>query len=162
MTVPKPITIFVSWCHGDELHKRELMRRLEPHLATLRGLQITCWQDQDLYTGDLLTEAVLENLDAADYGLLLLSPNYYASTFVRDHELPRFVGPTAGKTPIPVDLVRVPLKGTRDLGGVEERLVFRHRDKSFNRCSGSQRDDFALGLADQIYRRIEHDHGPLT
>jgi hypothetical protein len=151
--------LFVSWCHADAKLKIPLMDDLRRHLKILSGVQIHCWQDQDLYVGDVLVTEVARNIDDCDYGLLLLSPAYFASDFITAHELPRFAGPFGDRPMIPVDLSKVPVDGSRNLHGIEDRLVFRHRGRSFEQCAGPGRAAFVLELATQIRRRVRHDRG---
>jgi hypothetical protein len=51
----------------------------------------------------------------------------------------------------------LPLDGSRELHGIEERLVFRYHGKAFSELNGAGRDAFASELATQIRRRILHD-----
>jgi len=147
-------SLFLSWCHEDQTLKKDLLRRLMPHLAILNGVRVDWWEDSHLLGGEDLRAAILRGLAACDYGLLLLSPAYFASAFVTAHELPRFIGPWADKAALPVDLRRVPLDGSRDLCGIDQTLVFRHQGKAFNELSGAGRDGFASELATQVRRRV--------
>jgi hypothetical protein len=134
------------------------VRRLIPNLSILRGLRIGWWEDSHLLLGDEFRTAIAGELGGCDYGVLLLSPSYATSSFVTRYELPWFVGPTADKGALPVALRGpLPLDGSRELHGIEQKMIFQYRGKAFSELNGPGRDAFASELATQIRRRILHD-----
>jgi TIR domain len=145
--------VMVSFAHRDAALRADLLDRLQPHLACLRDVDIELWwYDRDLHLGDPITTEIVRRVDGCDYGLLLLSPAYFASRYIATYELPRFAGPAADRACIPVDLGGVVLDGTRDLRGVQRHLIFRHRDRCYRRST--DREEYASELATQIRRRI--------
>jgi hypothetical protein len=155
---PFPVGLFLSWSHQDLPYKEDLVRRLTPNLASLRGLRVGWWEDSHLLLGDDFRTAIVGELGGCDYGVLLLSPSYVTSRFVTTYELPRFVGRTADKGALPVALRGpLPLDGSRELHGIEQKMIFRYRGKAFSELNGAGRDAFAGELATQIRRRILHD-----
>src|ERR1700678_2075401 len=97
-----------------------------------------------------------------DYGLLLLSPDYFISGFVLKNELPFFVGPERTKGALPVALRRVPPDGSRYLHGTEQTWIFPYNEsldaKSYSQLSRSaDRERFASQLATQMSLRIRRD-----
>jgi len=154
---PFPAGLFLSWSHRDLALKDDLVSRLTPSLSILRGVRIGWWEDSHLLLGDDFRTAIVGELGGCDYGVLLLSPSYVASAFITTYELPRFTGPAADRGALPVALRPLPLDGSRELQGIEQQLIFRHRGKAFSELSGAARDAFASELATQIRRRILHD-----
>lgn len=153
-----PVGLFLSWSHEDRVLKQDLVRRLTPNLSILRGVRIGWWEDSHLLLGKDFGAAIAGKLGSCDYGVLLLSPSYVTSNFVTTYELPRFVGPVADKGALPVALRGpLPLDGSRELHGIEQRMIFRYGGKAFNEVNGAGRDAFASELATQIRRRILHD-----
>jgi len=146
--------IFLSWCHLDKVLKEALLRDLLPALGVFTDLKVEWWEDSHLTCGEELTAGIVDRLEEADFGLLLLSTRYFGRPFIRQHELPRFAGPGAGKGALPVALSPLPAFGPElDLGGVERRLVFLRDAKSFAEVSGARRTSFANDLAAAIRRR---------
>ena len=148
------VSIFLSWCHQDARLKEALLRDLLPALGSYRDLTVHWWEDSHLTCGEELTEAILANLDQADYGLLLLSTRYFGRDFIRRHELPRFAGNAADKGSLPVALS--PLQGygeELDWLGVQSKKMFTLTGKSFGECSGVRRTRFANDLAGEVRRR---------
>jgi hypothetical protein len=144
--------MLVSYSHANAELWADLRDRLRPNLACLSAVRVDLWHDRDLLAGDEFTPEIKRQIDDCDYGLLLLSPAYFASRYIGRHELPRFVGPAADRRSVPVDLDGVVLDGSRDLRGVQRRLVFRHRGRCYRRSR--DRDEFASELATQIRRRV--------
>jgi hypothetical protein len=151
------VSLFLSWCHEDEVLKQDLLRRLRPNVDILSGVQVEWWEDQHLLLGERFHPTILERLAACDYGVLLLSPGYFASAYITRYELPRFSGPGADKGALPVELRRVPLDGSRDLHGIDRQQIFRYRGKAYAELTGAGRDGFASELATQIHRRMLGD-----
>lgn len=152
--------IFLSWCHQDEALKERLLRDLLPALGLFTDLSVQWWEDSHLLCGEQLTPSILARIEEADYGLLLLSTRYLGRPFVRRHELPRFAGPAADRGALPVALSPLPARGPdRDLGGVQDQLVFTLDGRSFGELTGHRRVEFANELADAIRRRARGDAG---
>ncbi len=147
--------IFLSWCQQDRELKEALLRDLLPALGNFTDLVVEWWEDSHLTCGEQLTSGIVDRLEEADYGLLLLSTRYFSRPFIRKHELPRFAGPDADKGALPAALSPLPAFGPeRDLGGVDEQLVFTQSGRSFADLSGAKRVHFANDLAGQIRRRV--------
>jgi len=153
---PPPVNVFLSWSRKDQRLKDDLMPRLTAHASLLRGVRIAWWEDSQLRIGDDFTDTITDVITGCDYGLLLLSQHYLTSPFILSRELPRFVGPEADKGALPVALRPLPFDESRELHGIERRLVFRHRGRKAFLELGTdrERDAFASELATQIRRRV--------
>jgi len=79
-------SVFFSYSHKDE----ELRDRLEVALATLKrqGL-IETWHDRMLRAGDEFDPGIRQELERADIILLLVSPDFIASSYCYDVEMAR-------------------------------------------------------------------------
>lgn len=152
--------IFLSWCHQDKPLKQRLLNDLLPALGVFTDLDVEWWEDSHLTCGEELTAGIVDRLDEADFGLLLLSTRFFGRPFIRKHELPRFAGPHADKGSLPVALSPLPAVGPEhDLGGVEHQVVFTKEGRSFAELSGARRTSFANDLAAAIRRRALSSNG---
>ncbi|MGK3208376.1 hypothetical protein [Amycolatopsis sp. MEPSY49] len=152
--------IFLSWCHRNKPEKEALLFHLEPALGLFSDVTVEWWADSHLNCGEQLMPGIIDRLDEADFGLLLASPQYLKSRFIRQHELPRFAGPDSDKGALPVKLTPMPrYDGGHDLGGLEKLIVFERDSKSFAEMKGVQRNLFANELADSIMRRVRGQDG---
>jgi hypothetical protein len=79
-------TVFFSYSHVDE----QLRDQLEKHLSMLKrqGI-IKTWHDRRIPAGDALDSSIDKRLDEADVILLLVSPDFLASTYCYDVEMQR-------------------------------------------------------------------------
>jgi hypothetical protein len=144
--------LFLSWAHADELLKEALLALLTPHLKVMKGIRFQWWEDSQLWLGEAWRRDIAGRLHESDYGLLLLSPAFFASDFILSDELPRFVKAPLRKPCLPVGLKRFSLNA--ETFGMTARQFFLLDDKYFADLDRRGRDRFALGLADGIHRRL--------
>jgi TIR domain len=157
------VKFFLSWCHADQRDKAALVDdRLLRCLRIQQGIEVQWWEDSLLLPGEKWREKLADRIEACDYGVLLLSPAFFASDFITAHELPAFVGPEAAKNVIPVGLSRVNLDGTHRTLGVEEHQVFvdRATGRFFTELDRRGKDRFAFDLADAVRRKVLADRRP--
>jgi len=147
--------LFLSWSHTDRTAKNDLVGPLLDHLKILSGVDVEWWEDSQLRIGVEWRRELLARLEECDYGVLLLSPAFLASTFIVEEELPRFVGERATKGALPVALKHVPLDGSRKLAGVGDHQIFRDTEgRCYTETRGALRERFVLDLATAIRERI--------
>ena len=88
------IRIFVSYSHLDA----EARRKLETHLAPLKGDNVSTWFDGDMDAGDKLDTGIARALRNAHIFVGLLSPDYLASHYCWKIEYRRAVNRMARGT----------------------------------------------------------------
>ena len=152
----RTIRYFVSYAHDDAALARDLLNRLQHLLDSAADYDFPRWQDTDIPLGEAWHDEIQAAIQACDFGLLLISPAFLASRYIRNHELPHFVLPdgvtlTPTKRAAPVALHRVPFDGSLDTRGLEHRQVFFDAGhKAYAERGGNRRDAFALALFQQI------------
>ena len=78
------ISVFISYSHGDEGLKNELLKHLDP----LRRMGwIEAWQDREIDPGAEWDREISEHLESADLILLLVSVDFINSTYCYDIEM---------------------------------------------------------------------------
>lgn len=150
----KAITGFVSYAHDDSADVKKLRAVLEPLFKTSAHYAFSNWSDHEILPGEFWRREIEEALRRSHFGLLLLSPNFLASRFISREELPVLL--EKGMI-VPIALHRVPLDGSVDLKGLQDRQLFRDSHKrSFDGCrTATSRRDFALELFGQIDKLLE-------
>ena len=76
---------FISYAHDDVA----LLRKFRLHLKALdHAFRLTFWSDDSIHAGDHWNDTIREAIEQADVFLLLVSPAWIASDFIRNHERP--------------------------------------------------------------------------
>jgi hypothetical protein len=159
----KLIRYFISYAHHDTEWKDKLCVALAHRLASVEGYRFEAWDDQELLPGEDWHERIGKAVAGCDFGLLLLSPAFLASQYVKDIELPAFIHGDSfdsgrNRRAIPVALYSLPQR--MSLKGLERTQIFyfkdaRARQKAFFDCTGRHREAFVDHLFDQIVKVVK-------
>ena len=151
------IKYFVSYAHRNGALAQDFIERLDDVLAPSKRFEYSRWKDTDLILGEVWEAQITEAIDNCDFGLLLISPAFLASSFITKSELPKFVSGQKASVPVmlqPVDFDR------HDLKGLEKRQIYRFapkgstHPKAYAVCKSHRRDAFVMELFRQIERKL--------
>ncbi|MDQ3803448.1 MAG: toll/interleukin-1 receptor domain-containing protein [Acidobacteriota bacterium] len=88
MTRPAAPTVFISYSHQDEAWKDRLL----PHLRALEQAgRIAVWDDRRIDGGDTWYPEIKAAMEQAAVSLCLISPDYLASRFCVEEEVPHLL-----------------------------------------------------------------------
>lgn len=148
------VRFFVSYAHADAKDVEKLREALQPLFIASATHQFSEWTDHLILPGEKWRAEIDDALRRCRFGLLLVSPNFLASKFIGEAELPQLL---AKRMVVPVELHRIPLDRTLNLKGLGERQLFRDsKERAFERCRATlDRRDFALELFKQIIALLE-------
>ena len=158
--MPTLFKYFVSYAHKDKELVDQLLYLLKTQLKIVKNSHFIVWDDQKIVLGKLWKNEITTAINESDFGILMLSPNFFASDFIVEEELTHFLLQNNGKTQIlksivPVGLKPINLDGSRDLKGVENvQLFIDQNGRWFNQTKGHIKDAFAEQLANQILIKL--------
>lgn len=145
--------IFISYAHADE----DWLTSLKIHLKSLQKYVggFDYWDDKRLRTGDRWKEEIEKALQSASAAILLVSPDFLASDFIANDELP----------PI---LERANTQGTKIFPVIVRRSLFNHSplslfqsvnppEKPLKACSDAEVDEYLYKLMEDIIYKLELD-----
>jgi TIR domain len=160
----REVRFFVSYAQKNQSLANNFRQKFDDQIEPSKSYKFTLWQDIEILPGQDWRGGIEKALRECDLGLLLITPSFLSSRFVRDVELPVFLGVDEGgggatsKPFIPVLLSEINLD-LHDLGGLEKSQIYSYPTKSgrksFNRCNGSQRDAFVERLHALIEKRLD-------
>ena len=91
-TLPSLLPVFVCYAHTDnespDPSKRWLDRLLEQLTPLAIQDQVCAWSDKDIETGQDWHDRIQQTLENTKAAVLLVSPAFLASTYIRNSELP--------------------------------------------------------------------------
>jgi TIR domain len=150
----KAIQSFISYAHADLADAARLRAVLDPLFRTSAKYQFSDWSDHEILPGEFWRIEIERALEKAQFGLLLLSPQFLASGFISKNELPNLL--EKGMV-VPVALHAIPLDGSIELKGLQDRQIFRDsKGRAFDKCrTPGDRRDFALELFHKIHKLLE-------
>ena len=154
----RQIKIFISYSHNNQTMANNFIEKFSEYIKPSKIYDYVVWRDVDINVGDLWEVKILTNLKECDCGLLLISPSFLNSTFIKEKELPALLG--GGKIVIPVALTKINFEH-HDLHGLEHTQIFRLSDasfkmpRSFTELKEKRREDFIDELFCQMENRLQ-------
>ena len=84
----KPSKVFISYSHEDSHYLDELF----PVLKAVPGMEEKIWYDTEkIDYGEKFDERIKQGLEDSSAAILLLSNNYFSSSYMREREIPYLV-----------------------------------------------------------------------
>lgn len=155
----KEIKFFISYARTNKGLATGFLKRFREQVAASKKYKYEFWQDTKILAGEKWHDEIQEALKECDIGLLLVSPAFLGSEYIRKYELSEFVGDDA-KPLIPIMLQPVDFD-RMDLKGLQHDQIFRLEDnrfrspKPYDDCAGKQCDRFAQKLFRQVELRLD-------
>src|SRR5262245_30454076 len=85
--------VFISYSHKDI----KWMEKFRAQLSVIQQTVLEIWSDERIESGQNWLEEINAAIARARVALLLVTPDFFASEFIRDHELPKILTRHQGK-----------------------------------------------------------------
>lgn len=145
--------IFISYSHEDE----EWLKIVRVHLKTIENIigGIDVWDDTRIKTGDKWKEEIDNALKNAGVAILLVSPNFLASDFITNDELPPILkkAESEGTHIFPI-FVRQISKTVFLRSKLKDFQFLNAPEKPLRRCSDPDIDAYMGKLLDEIIDKM--------
>lgn len=143
----RPIRFFVSYAHDDKALSATLAGKLQVLFRGHTHVSFELWSDHQILPGTQWRGEIQKAMENCDAAVLMVSPAFVASDFIRKVELPYLL---QNKRVIPVALKPIPQKTIpKDLEALQ--IFYDTSHKSFiDRTNDRTREAFALQLFERI------------
>ncbi|HEV2802458.1 MAG TPA: FxSxx-COOH system tetratricopeptide repeat protein [Pyrinomonadaceae bacterium] len=160
-------TVFISYAHEDndspDPSKRWLNRLLQQLQPLVFQKQVRTWSDTAIETGERWHESIRTQLHNAKVAVLLVSPAFLASDYIRNTEIPLLLkAQSRGVIILPIILRRCLFTATRfkypdPINGPEEvsLSIFQSAnspDKPLNAMQEHEQDEVLVSVAERILK----------
>lgn len=138
------LEIFISYSHRDEEYKDQLLR----HLRLLEKQNLaTFWDTSQIPAGADWAQEIKKAINDAEIAVLLVSPDFLASDYVVDHELPALLSRTKSRQTLVLPVLVRPTSWT----AIPELAQFQFLNDVRKPLSDAERRDEELAkIARQI------------
>lgn len=153
------LSFFVSYARANKSMATRLLEKYKEQIGASKFYDYRLWQDTEILAGEKWHQEIQNALAQCDLGIILLSPSFLGSTYIKESELPIFTGNDA-KLVIPVMLQPISFD-RHSLMGIQEYQIFRldadgfKEPRSFGECKAPRQDDFVRELFNQIELRLD-------
>jgi hypothetical protein len=142
-------TIFISYSHQDS----EWLKRLQDHLRPLvrdYGVKLELWDDTRIKAGAKWHDEIRHAIARARVAILFISPRFFASDFIANHELPPLLLAAENGGTVVLPLILSPSRFTRTPSLAKFQAVNNPAQPLVNLSRGEQEQ-----VLDDLSRRIE-------
>lgn len=138
--------IFISYSHADS----DWLQRLRVHLKPFerKGL-VDVWDDTKIRAGSKWKDEIKSALDAARVAILLVSPDFLASDFIFESELPILLAAAEGSGTRVLPLILRPSR-LEEADPISHYQFVNPISKPLSSVSPSEQDEILVHLAEQV------------
>ena len=152
--MPQSVPYFLSYAHADQEDVSRFLEVLNPLFKISPKYDLQLWMDTNILPGEKWRNQIDAALAGGRFGILCITPNFLASGFITNDELPALL---AKPMVVPVGIQKISFNGEMDLKGLQAYQLFRDsKGRTFDACGRKTgRRDFALELNRKIAALLE-------
>ena len=140
--------VFVSYCRKD----MKWLEKLRTHLAPMITQGLDLWEDNRIQPGQDWREEINKALARAKVAVLLVTPNFLASHFIRENELPPLLD--AQGTELRIFWIAVRPSSYHHTG-LDKFLCANNPAKTLNALTPAQQDQELVRISNLIFDAIK-------
>lgn len=151
------VKFFVSYAHRNQDLAVKFTEHFLEYAEPSKKYTYHLWRDYtNILIGENWDDEIKQALEDCDVGMLLISASFLGSKYITEVEIKNL----KSKPVIPVLLGPIDID-RYDLKGLQERQIYRlnspkfQSPKSYGDCNTKQRNQFMLGLFNQIEARLD-------
>ncbi|ACC84329.1 COR domain-containing protein [Nostoc punctiforme] len=148
IAMSEPVTrdqVFISYSHKDKKWFNDLKTNLEP---LIREQNLKLWDDTQIKPGAVWRDEIQAALATAKVAVLLVSPNFLASKFISQNELPPLLEAAKAEG---VKILWIPLRASNYKATAIEKYQAAHpTDSPLNTIMGGKRDQAWVNICNEI------------
>jgi hypothetical protein len=154
----KKVRIFISYAHRNQQLASEFSSKFVEYISASKRYEYEVWRDVELLVGQDWNEQIQKYLKECHVGILLISPSFLNSNYIKMDELPTIL--SSGKVILPVGLSHVDFE-RHDLLGLEKYQIFRLSSDAFleprfyEKLKLKRRNEFIENLFTQLEKRLD-------
>lgn len=155
----RKVSFFVSYAQANKSLASNFLEKYEEQISPSKFYNYNLWRDTGILVGENWHNEIQSALAECDLGILLISPRFLSSAYIKESELPTFIG-SRPKPVIPVMLQPISLD-RHDLKGIQEHQIFRldadrfKHPRAYAECKTNRKDDFVRELFRQVEFRLD-------
>ncbi len=139
------VEVFISYSHQDQEWLTKLQKHLKP---IIRNQNLLVWDDTKIQAGAEWSKEIENALEAAKVAVLLVSPNFLASDFIQENELPPLLNAAQAKG---LTIIWIPLS----YSSYEETEIQKYQsahppDQPLNSLNQSEEDQAWVNICKKI------------
>ncbi|MBW4593800.1 MAG: leucine-rich repeat domain-containing protein [Brasilonema angustatum HA4187-MV1] len=146
--MPEPIIrnqVFISYSHEDQQSLTELQKHLKP---MIRNQKLAVWDDTKIKAGAEWRQEIEEAIAAAKVAVLMVSPDFLASDFIAENELPPLLNTAQAKG---LTIIWIPLRFSSYKETAIEKYQAAHDPKNpLSRLSEAEQDGAWVDICSKI------------
>ncbi len=138
--------VFISYSHNDS----EWLKRLKTHFKPFeRTAVIQVWDDTKIGTGDDWRQSIEDALKTTKVAVLLVSPNFLASDFIANEELPHLLEAAKNEGAIIMPIILKPC-GFARIPSISKFQAVNSPSRTLVEMSEGDQERFLLKLIEDV------------
>lgn len=142
--------VFISYSHKDKVWLQKLQTHLTPFI---RGQYLYVWDDTQILPGSKWKEEIEKALASAKIAVLLVTPDFLASKFIHEQELPPLLEASEREG---LTILWIPVRSSSyKITKINDYQAAHNPSKPLSSLNDAEQDDAWVSICDRIQEAFE-------